>query len=154
MPNAIDRPFPRWWPLLFPLTYAIHITEEYLGGFPDWAASHLGFRLTMPGFLAINEYAWTGMLCAGIAATVAAPAQWLVIPLATATTVNGSAHLIMSIVTRTYSPGVISGTMLWLPLGIVTLQRGYRGFPRGVFWGGVAVGLALHAIVVLIARAG
>lgn len=154
MPNAIDRRFPRWWPLLFPLTFAIHIVEEYGGGFPAWSAIHLGFRLTTAGFLAINEYAWTGMLCASIAATVAAPAEWLVIPLATATTVNGSAHVIMSIVTRTYSPGAISGATLWLPLGIVTLMRGFHGFHRGVFWGGVALGLAMHATVVLFARAG
>jgi hypothetical protein len=154
MPNGIDRPFPRWWPLLFPPTYAVHIAEEYVGGFPAWSASHLGFQLTTAGFLAINEYAWAGMLCASIAAALAAPVQWLVIPMATATTVNGSAHLIMSIVTRTYSPGLISGTTLWLPLGIVTLRRGYRGFHRGVFWGGVALGVALHGIVVLTARAG
>src|SRR5262249_48788079 len=113
-----------------------------------------GFRMRVPLFLAINEFAWLGMACAAVAATVAAPARWLVIPLATVTAVNGSAHLVMSAVTRTYSPGALSGTLLWLPLGVVTLVRGYRIFPRGVFWGGIALGLTLHALVIGIARAG
>jgi hypothetical protein len=150
---ASDR-LPRAWPLLFPLTYLVHIVEEYLGGFPAWSSRYLGFRMSVPAFLAINEFAWLGMACAAIAATVAAPARWLVIPLATVTAVNGSGHLVMSGITRTYSPGAVSGTLLWLPLGVVTLVRSYRTVSRGVFWGGVALGLALHALVIGIARAG
>jgi hypothetical protein len=153
-PHTTSPRFPRAWPLLFPLTFLVHILEEYFGGFPAWSAQHLGFRLNAQGFLAINEFAWAGMLCAAVAATVAEPAQWLVIPLATVTAVNGAAHLVFSVVTRTYSPGVVSGTALWLPLGIVTLTRAYRSFPRAVFAAGVAVGLAMHATVILIARAG
>lgn len=149
-----DSPFPRAWPLLFPLTYLVHIVEESVGGFPAWAARYLGFRLSAPAYFAINEFAWVGMLCASIAATVAKPAQWLVIPLATIATVNASAHLVTTAVTRTYSPGVISGTVLWLPLGIVTLVRAYRGLARGVFWGGVVLGLALHALVTMMALLG
>jgi hypothetical protein len=152
-PTTSDR-LPRAWPLLFPLTFLVHIVEEYAGGFASWSARFLGFRLSVPAFLAINEYAWVGMLCAATLATVAAPARWLVIPLATATAANGTAHLVASAVTRTYSPGVLSGTALWLPLGLVTLVRGYRAFSRGVFWGGVVLGLALQALVAGIARAG
>lgn len=145
---------PRAWPLLFPLTYLAHIVEESVGGFPAWSAEHLGFHLDTSAFLAINEFAWIGMLIASLAATIAAPAKWLVIPLATIATVNGSAHLIASAVTRSYSPGVISGTVLWLPLGIVTLSRALRTFPRGVWWGGVVLGLALHGLVTGVALIG
>jgi len=150
----IDDPFPRAWPLLFPLTYLVHIAEEFVGGFPAWAAVHLGFRLDRAAFLAINEFAWIGMLIASLAATAAAPARWLVIPLATITTVNGSAHLVASAVTRTYSPGAISGTVLWIPLGVVTLVRAFRAFPRGMCWGGIALGLALHGVVTGVALIG
>ena len=152
--GRIEAPFPRAWPLLFPLTYLVHIAEEFVGGFPEWSALHLGFHLDRAAFLAINEFAWIGMLVASLAATAAAPAQWLVIPLATVTTANGSAHIIASAVTRTYSPGAISGVVLWIPLGIVTLVRAYRAFSRSVWWGGVVLGLALHALVIGLALAG
>src|SRR5262249_20448762 len=152
-PATSDR-LPRAWPLLFPLTYLLHIVEEYFGGVPAWSSRYLGFRMSVPGFLAINEFAWLGIAGAAIRATVAAPAPWPRIPLATVTAVNGSAHLVMSGVTRTYSPGAVSGTLLWLPLGVVTLVRSYRSVSGGVFWGGVALGVALHALVIGIARAG
>jgi hypothetical protein len=67
---------------------------------------------------------------------------------------HGSAHLIASAITRSYSPGVISGALLWLPLGTVTLVRAFRAFPRGVWWGGIVLGLALHGLVTGLALIG
>lgn len=143
---------PRAWPLLFPATFAAHIIEEYYGGFPAWAARWLGFTLTPATFLELNVAAWVFMFTGSIVATLGP--RWLVVPFATATFVNGCAHVAMTIATRTYSPGVVTGALFWLPLGGYTLRRTHAGLSRAVFWSAVALGLALHATVVLFARFG
>lgn len=60
---------------------------------------------------------------------------------------NGSAHTVASLVTASYSPGLVSGWLLWAPLGAYTLRRAYGEMSRCVFWGAVVWGLALHALV-------
>ncbi len=145
-----DIGLPRFWPLLFPLTFAAHITEEYAGGFPVWAARWLGFHLSTSGFLELNATAWVLMLCATVAASIGP--RWLVVPFATATFVNGCAHVLATVLTLTYSPGVITGATLWIPLGAFTLLRAFQRLPRDRFWAGVAVGIVLHGLVVLYAR--
>jgi hypothetical protein len=145
---------PRWWPLLFPLTFLAHIGEEFYGGFPAWAALHLGFRLDTSRFLAIAAAGWCGMLVGSIAATAQTEARWLMVVVATMTFANGCAHIITSAATSTYSPGAISGTLFWIPLGVFTLHRTLATTPRPLFWTAVSIGLFVHAVVISIALAG
>jgi len=141
--------FPRYWPLLFPLTYLVHIVEEYFGGFPNWSTHYLGFHLTPGGFLQLNVVAWIIMFCASVLATRFASLSWLVLPFAGATFINGCAHVVASVITISYSPGLISGLTLWLPLGAITLRRFYRDVSRKVFWIGISVGVLLHLLVTI-----
>ena len=149
-PRGIEAAIPRYWPLLFPLTFLAHVGEEYVGGFPAWSSAVLGFRLTPTTFLQFNAVAWIGMFCGTLAATVGPRA--LVVPFATATFINGCAHLVASVLTASYSPGVITGTLLWIPLGGVTLRRAWRHLSERALWTGVVTGAVLHAVVVLLAR--
>jgi len=145
---------PRYWPLLYPLTYLAHIAEEYYGGFPKWSARFLGLHLTPEGFLRLNTIAWIIMLCASFLAILFASLRWLILPFAAATFINGCAHAIASLITVSYSPGVITGLTLWLPLGVITLRRSYRHLPHWVFWMAVSLGVLLHVIVTALAIAG
>ena len=141
----------RLWPLLFPLTYMVHIAEEYYGGFPQWAARYLRFQLTTQAFLELNMIAWTIMLCASLLAIRFASLLWLTVPFAAATLINGCAHAIASAITVSYSPGVVSGLSLWVPLGIVTLRWSYRHVSHRVFWSAVGFGVMLHLAITLTA---
>jgi uncharacterized protein with HXXEE motif len=143
----------RYWPLLFPLTYLAHIAEEYYGGFPEWASHHLGFDLTTAEFLELNTIAWTIMFLSTVLVIRFSWLAWLTVSFATATLINGCAHAIGSAITLTYSPGVISGVSLWIPLGIVTLYKNRPHISRKVFWASVGVGIALHLAVTVLARA-
>lgn len=145
---------PRLWPLLFPLTYLAHAAEEYFGGFPAWSGRYLGFHLTPWGFLQLNIVAWTLMLCGSVLASRFDSLRWLVVPLAAVTFINGCAHAIASVVTASYSPGLVSGLVLWVPIAAVTLRRSHAALPRRLFWSGVGLGAALHAIVTGAAVAG
>jgi hypothetical protein len=75
---------------------------------------------------------------------------WLVPALGTITTVNGIGHLAGSLVTRSYSPGVVSGIGAWVPLGLVAVLRARQLLPRPVWRRGVIAGaLALGSVALL-----
>jgi hypothetical protein len=138
----------RFWPLLFPVTYLAHIAEEYFGGFPVWASHFLRFHLRVEDFLLLNTIAWLLMLCCSIIST-RYRLIWLMVPFAAAVFINGCAHTIASMITLSYSPGLVTGLMLWLPLGAITLRRSYRVLSHKIFWSGVGVGVLLHLTVTL-----
>ena len=79
--------------------------------------------------------------------------RWAVIPLATAVFINGLAHVIGSIISVSYSPGLFTGLLLWVPLGAYALRRAYGVWSRGAYFASIAFGLALHAAVTLAAFA-
>jgi Protein of unknown function with HXXEE motif len=143
---------PRYWPLLFPLTYLVHIAEEYWcgGGFYNWARV-LGMQMDGTRFLRINAVAWTVMLVLSLLAVSLLRARWVMISFAAAVLLNGLAHTTASIGTTSYSPGLVSGLLLWVPLGAYTLRRAFAETSRRTFWGAVVWGLALHALVTFIA---
>lgn len=142
-----------YWPLLFPLTYLIHILEEYYGGFPAWASHHL-FNLTTREFLELNTVAWIFMLGLSVLAMRFASMAWLTVSLATATLINSCAHAFMSGITASYSPGLISSLSLWVPLAIMTLRRYRQQISARIFWPAVGVGFVLHLTVTLLAYTG
>jgi hypothetical protein len=141
---------PRFWPLLFPATYLLHIAEEYWCGerFFNWASRVTGINLTEQAFLEINAAALTIMLLMSAMAYSRPTFQWIVIPMSTAVSLNGVAHLLGTIFSRSYSPGLVTGVLLWIPLGAFTL---YRARGTGRYWAGVILGIILHGLVTLVA---
>lgn len=135
-------------PLWFPATYLLHATEEYCCGetFPAWISRLAGVHFTAEGFLWLNGIAMVAML---IAARLAAlpRTRWLLAALATVVVINAMAHLVGSLATWSYSPGVVTGTLLWLPLGATTLHRARTELSRRGLFGGVAAGILAHAAV-------
>ena len=113
---------------LFPITYAVHLAEEHwIGeGFCAWAERELGMTLTVQEFVAWNAFGLM-LVCVG-AALVARDARfrWVEIALSIGILGNVVAHAVASLVTDTYSPGLISGVLVWLPLGVVRLAAASR----------------------------
>lgn len=142
------------WTLLFPLTYALHVAEEYGGGesFWRWMSRLSGASLSEAEFLAINAVGLAVVTAVAISAALSAIAARLGVPaLGTIVAVNGSLHGLASLLTGSYSPGVVTGLLLWLPLGVHALRRAWRERQGADFATGVAVGLAAHAAVSLVA---
>jgi hypothetical protein len=144
-----DR-LPVW---LLPLAYACHILEEWFGGFPEWLAIIVGSALPRTAFVVINAVAMTVMVLAARAATRRESHGWMAIAIATILLVNGIAHVLGSLATGTYSPGLITGVVLYLPLAQLSLLRAWSQAEGENFGRGVAAGFALHALVVVIAYA-
>jgi hypothetical protein len=135
---------------LMPAAYGLHILEEWFGGFPEWPAVLGRNPLPREAFVVINAIALTAMLLAARAAVRREAHGWMAIGIATILLTNGLAHILASLATATYCPGLVTGVILYLPLGNLALLRAWEQagplFARGVW-----TGLALHALVAAIA---
>lgn len=138
---------------LFPVCFSLHLMEEWFGGFPEWMARVVGSELPRAAFIGINAFAMLALLMA-VRATVATERNgWMGVAIATILFVNGIAHVLGSLVTRSYSPGLLTGIVLYLPIGQLTLIRAWLQSPRAMFARGVVTGLVVHALVVVVAYA-
>ena len=135
--------------LLLLVTYALHIVEEYTFGFPAWAEAHTGLAFTSEVFLRLNAM-FFGVMAAGVVAGLLfTPAQWLVVPLGTAVLINGTGHLVASLITWSYSPGLVTGTLLWIPLGFRIIRAARQLWPSAGVIVGILLGAGLHLLVPL-----
>ena len=134
---------------LFPATYAVHIAEEYFGGegFAAWASQRTELHFAPPMFLAINAVAMAAMLAVSWVAASRPAFSWLVTTLGTVVALNGTLHVVTSVVTRSYSPGAVSGLLLWIPLGAWALVRSRRWLELKVFVAAVLLGVLAHGTV-------
>ena len=149
-PTSTDS-FTGNWAWLFPITYLIHIAEEYWGGFPKWIARFWGVESSLNNFLSWNGGAWVVMtLCVAVVLKTKSY-RWLLVSFATVVLINGLVHAGASAVTASYSPGLISGLLLFVPLGLVTLRRARMQVNARTFRAGVILGVLMHGIVVLLA---
>ena len=131
--------------------YAAHIVEEWFGGFPDWLAMVAGAPLPRGAFLAINAVALLVVIVGTRVAMRSDARAWIAIAIAAVFFTNGLLHLLGSVVTGTYSPGLFTSVVLYLPLGGLALLRAWYQAPEGWLARGILMGLGGHAFVSLLA---
>ena len=71
--------------------------------------------------------------------------------LGTITAVNGIGHLAGSVVTRSYSPGAVSGVGMWVPLGLFAVGPQSPAPARPVWRQGIMAGALVLGSVALLA---
>ena len=138
---------------LLPAAYGMHILEEWLLGFPEWLALAAGSPLPRRAFISVNAVAFTSMLAATRAAIRSEKNGWLSVAIAAVLLVNALAHILGTLVTGTYSPGLFTGVTLYLPLSQLTLLRAWSQAAGGAFGKGICAGLLVHLCVSLLAFA-
>jgi hypothetical protein len=142
-----ENPLVGRWVLLFPATFLVHIAEEYLGGFPARWAELTGLQISGAAFLGANALFWVLMASASVWILLRPKLGLLVVALATIVTINTVAHTGHALVSASYSPGLVSALVLWLPLAGVAFVRGRRSLSGRAFRAGVLIGVACHALV-------
>ena len=131
---------------LFVLAYAIHAIEEARGlGGPH------GIELSFAQFLIITVVALFLMIFSVALALRFGFPQLLTVVFATAFSLNGISHLGNSVVFRLYDAGVVSGTLIFIPLGTMALIRLSSSMTRRRFVCGIALGVVIQAIAMIIA---
>jgi hypothetical protein len=140
------------WATLFPVTYLLHIAEEYYcgGGFPQYMREYYQLNLTETRFLILQLIGVVGMIVGlWLSVKLRFPKTMLVI-LAAAVLKNGAIHLIRSAANARYEPGLITGAAIWIPLGLTTIyfNRAEMSSIRLIF--SIATGLGISGLVELI----
>ena len=141
-------PFDPVW--LFPVTYGVHLLEEYFvgGGFPVWAQRVLGIQFSNREFVAWNAFAFA-LICLG-ALLVSRHARFRFIEIAIAVLGNVAAHVIGSLATWTYSPGLVTGVFAWIPLASVRLQTAFRASSRRGRVAGTCIGMFVTVVILAV----
>ena len=138
---------------LFVPAYVIHVGEEWAGGFPTWIATVVGRALPAAAFFIINGVALV-LVVAGIRAAIRDDRHgWIAIAVATIVLVNALVHAAGGVLTRSYSPGLISAFVLYVPLGSLTLIRAFDQASRPQLARGIVAGVLLHVAVFIVAYA-
>ena len=138
---------------LFPATYLVHIAEEYWGGegYSSYLARMRGANLPPTKFLIMNGVALALMVAGIFVSRRFKFPQLLLVCLGTVVLVNGLSHTINGLVTTAYNPGLISGMLVWIPLGTLSLLRVKGTMRTRRYLTGMAIGVSVHAVVTLLA---
>ena len=149
---AIDRPHqvPRA-ALVLPFALALHVAEEWFGGFPAWTAVIAGDSLEPERFLVINALGLLLFTAGAVAAFRDSGTAWIVVSLAALVGLNGVLHTLATAAFGRYSPGVVTGLLLYIPLSVVVLRFSATMLPKAHFARAVLLGILLHALVTLVA---
>ncbi len=141
---------------LFPLTYVVHLLEEYFawGGFPAWAQRALGIHLTDREFVAWNVFALAIMCVGALLVSRHSKFRFIEIALAIAVLGNVAVHVIGSLATWTYSPGLVTGVVVWIPLGSSRLRSVIRESSRRARVAGTCMGVFVTIVILAVLMSG
>jgi hypothetical protein len=149
MTSYARPPWFRWW--LLPVTSLFHFADELFaaGGFYTWVARIGGTRISMTRFASASLLA---LLSITVASWTVRKGRydWLLFTLAATILTNAVTHVLGSVVTHSYSPGTVSGLILWLPLGgMILFHRSAQERPA-VWYLGLFLGTVVNFGVLLL----
>ncbi|MFN0107033.1 MAG: HXXEE domain-containing protein [Bryobacteraceae bacterium] len=106
-----------WWLALAPVLFAAHVAEE-APGYVRWFNSIVGTPIPESGFVAAQLQPFLAAMFLGVAAAVTGN-RWAALILMIWAShfffANAVYHLVASVALVTYSPGLVTGTLLYLP---------------------------------------
>ncbi len=147
------RPATRWWLLLLPLAYLLHLAEEWWcgPGFAAWTEQAVGRAVSTTRFLVVNGVVWPLVLGLTVAAVRKPAFAWFVAAFSTLIVVNAVLHLLGSLATASYSPGLATGLLLYFPVGGLGLRWARAAMPPDRFALAAGLGVLVHVVVAVIA---
>ena len=142
--NGTAPIFSQRWLWFFPPAYLVHLFDErfFGNGTAAWATEHMGVYLTNEAWLVINVVWILGFTLATWLVSRGTWPQWVVVALATHLVVHSLTRVWGSAVFAGWSPGVVSGVSICLPLAVMSLARGLRQLPLRQFATGLVAGAA------------
>jgi uncharacterized protein with HXXEE motif len=128
------------------LAYFVHAIEEVQG----LGAVH-GINVSLTAFLLLSTAAWFLMTCGIILAQRFGFPQFMAVCLGATFLLNGLSHIVSSLVYVRYDAGVISGSVIFIPLGLATLITLRKSVRRRRYIVGGLVGVVIQTIALIIA---
>ena len=145
----------KWWPLLLPIGYLLHLAEEWWcgEGFAAWTARAVGTGVSPTRFIIVNSVVWPLFAVLTVLAFKKPALAWFPTTFATVVIINAVLHALGTLATAAYSPGLITGLAIYLPVGGRVLVSGHRELSPRAFTFAALLGVLIHAVVVVIAFA-
>jgi hypothetical protein len=131
--------------------YGLHIMEEYFYDWKNWANHILKLSVDWTGFYITNSVVlFMGIFCSAVGWTnpvfaLAFPALMLI---------NAFFfHVMPVLVTRKFSPGLITAVVLFFPIGLKTFRMAVdSGVSRGEIIGAFLIGITLMAFPIFLLK--
>lgn len=138
---------------LYPVTYVVHLAEELWisQGYVNWMRLH-GSPISEEVFVIGNAVGLLLMICGTWLATHHPDYEWIAMALAFAVLLNTGHHLTASFATHSYSPGLGSAFVLWMPLGLLTLVRAWYQASRRAWWAALCTATLIDLVTVSVTR--
>ena len=141
---------------LFPVTYLIHIAEEYWGGegYSDYLLRIRGVHLS-PARFWVAQVIGAMLMITGI--VLARRLRFLFVMLViigSIIMINGLTHAITALKEGGYGPGLFSSLFLWIPLGLTTLIYLRNRCIRWKYWMAIGIGVAVNLAIDLFTMRG
>jgi len=145
-----------FWLWVFPITYLIHIAEEYWGGegYPAYILRLRGVHMSTARFLVAQSVGVVLVTVGVILARRFNFPQMMLIILGSIVLVNGITHTVTALSIMSYGPGLWSSIFIWLPLGIFTLVRFRNAISRKRYWIAIAIGVGVNVVVGILTMRG
>jgi hypothetical protein len=145
-----------FWLWVFPVTYLIHIAEEYWGGegYPAYILRLRGVHMSTTRFLVAQGVGVVLVTLGVILARRFNFPQMMLVILGTIVLVNGITHTVTALSIMSYGPGLWSSIFVWMPLGMFTLLRFRKGVNTKKYWIAIAIGVGVNVIVGILTMRG
>jgi hypothetical protein len=146
-----------FWSWLFPLSYLLHIAEEYWGGegYPAYILRLRGVHMSTGRFLAAQTI---GFILVTIGVILAKRLKFLpmmLVILGALIAGNALTHTVTALSSLSYGPGLFSSILVWGPLGIATLIR-FKSYidDQRQYWIAIAIGVGVNVVVGILTMRG
>lgn len=131
---------------LFLLVYPLHVIEEIRG-----VGAFRGINLSLKQFFILTGAGCLLLVIGILLAQRFRFPQLLEIVLGTVFLLNGLSHIVNSVAIAGYDAGLITGTLILIPLGLTSLVRLRNSMRRLRYFAAVALGLVAQGIITLLA---
>ncbi|MGH9880905.1 MAG: HXXEE domain-containing protein [Pyrinomonadaceae bacterium] len=145
-----------FWSWLFPVTYLMHIAEEYFvgGGYSEYLMKLRGVHLSPTRFLVSQSIGVVLMIIGMLIARRLGFLKIMLVILGAVVLINGITHTVTSLTYRSYGPGLITSIFVWFPLGVATLIRFHGTIKPRKYWMAVLIGVGINAAIAVFTMKG
>ena len=127
--------------------YLIHLAEEWFWGFPEWSRVIRGAGVSSERFLVINAIALALFVVLSAIARRRPGMAWFPSTLAAIFVINAVLHALATWRYGGYSPGTVSGLLIYVPLGIVVLRDMRSYLATNAFVACLGAGAIAHVFI-------
>lgn len=141
------------WIWLATAAYGVHVLEEFILDWRDWARAVIGLPVDWATFYVVNSLV---VVLGIVAANLADAAPWVALSYPALMLINAVFfHILPMVWTRgRYSPGVFTAVILFLPIGVQCYRTAADAgvLTAGALAGSFVLGAALMASPIVLLR--